>query len=56
MNPAILTFIGILVFTSGLMVGYIAGHDSGVVKGYGAGWSAAMTEVRRLIARTREAA
>lgn len=54
-NPAILTFVGILVFTSGLVVGYITGWDHGVQRGFGVGWREAMSEVRRIIARTKGA-
>ena len=56
MDPTILIFIGILVFTSGLVVGYITGWDHAVAKAYTTGWSDAMREVRRLIARTKGAA
>lgn len=56
MNPAVLTFVGILVFTSGLVVGYITGWDHGVQRGFSTGWVHAMQEVRRIIARTKGAA
>lgn len=48
----LLVFIGILVFASGLVVGYVYGWRDGSTRG----WIVAMQEVRRLIARTKGAA
>lgn len=43
-DPALFTMIAILVFVSGLIIGYTEGWDHGM--------RATMTEVCRLIART----
>lgn len=54
MNPAFLVFTAILVFVTGLVVGYITGWEQGVQRGFGVGWREAMTEVRRIMARTKK--
>lgn len=53
MNPTLLTFAAILVFTGGLVVGYVTGWGDGAARGFSVGWTAAHTEVRRVIARLR---
>ena len=53
MSESLVVFVAILVFTGGLAIGYVAGWGDGVERGFGTGWSAAMQEVRRIIAKTR---
>lgn len=53
MNPAALTLLGILIFTAGLVIGYITGWQHGVQRGFSTGWVHAMQEIRRLVARMK---
>lgn len=53
MNPTLLTFAAILVFTGGLVIGYVTGWGDGAARGFTVGFEAAYTDIRRVVARLR---
>lgn len=53
-DPALFTFIAIVIFGCGVVIGYLFGWDDGVSRGFDVGWREAKDLVLREIAKSRK--
>jgi hypothetical protein len=52
-SDIVVALVAIFVLVGGLVTGYWVGWNDGAKRGFTVGWHEAMTEVRRIVARTK---